>query len=74
MENKVNLIWTFYGDALEEFLNRCVAVGAETEEERTEILFELLAEGKIESLVQTERSKDKIIEDLKKNFNVADFT
>ena len=55
-----------------EFWERVTKRKAETEEARTRILLELMAEGKMNTVIQTNRTKEEYIEDLKKNFNILE--
>lgn len=72
MENNDGmLMWSMDVETAMEFYKRVAERGADTEKERTDILFELLEEGKISGLSATKRNKEQIIKDLKKNFNVA---
>jgi hypothetical protein len=71
MSDSKTLIWTMDIDTLEEFYVRATERNAQTEEEKAQILLELAQEGRMKSVSSTARSKDQIISDLKKNFNVA---
>lgn len=66
-----NLIWEMDLNVLEEFYQRCIDKNAETEEDKIKVLTELATEGKMNRVVETARSKEQIVSDLKKNFNVA---
>lgn len=51
-----------------EFCKRCIARGAETRQEKTEILIEMAKEGLMNSVMETKRTPDQVAEDMAKNF------
>lgn len=55
-------------DTALEFYKRCNEQNADTEEKRMDILTALAREGRMESVIATGRSKDQVVEDLKKNY------
>jgi hypothetical protein len=58
-----------------EFWERVIAKKAETLEERNAILLELVHEGRIQSVIATERTKEQIVKDVVKHYgNVLDLT
>lgn len=57
-----------------EFYRRAAAAKAETEEARTKILIQMVEEGLITTVVQTNRTKEEYVSDLAKNFEVLDLT
>lgn len=57
-----------------EFYRRAKEIGAETEEDRLQLLLAMADEGKLVRVSQTNRTKAKYIEDISKNFNVWDLT
>lgn len=57
-------------DVAMEFYTRCDARGANTREEREEVLCELAREGKMNYIAETKRTMEQYIEDTAKNFNV----
>lgn len=57
-----------------EFYRRAKEANANTEEERTAILFDMAEEGLIKRVMQTQRTKEQYIKDLSKNFEVLDLT
>lgn len=64
----MTMIFEMTLDVAEEFYRRCVEKVAETEEERTDILIELAKEGRMNSVIHTERTQEQIIADAAKNF------
>lgn len=70
MSDKVTIIWDMTAKTAMEFYERCIARGANTEEERTKILMELADEGKMTRVVATSRTKDQVLRDTAKNFNI----
>lgn len=66
------MLFAFSMDILtaQEFYRRAEELGAETEEERTAILMQMVEEGLIQNVVATDRTKEKYLNDLKKNFKV----
>lgn len=65
-----HLAWTMTADIAMEFFKRCQERGANTEPERVEILAELAKEGKMQSVVATNKTKEEYIEDKAKHFKV----
>lgn len=65
-----HLAWTMTPDTAMEFFQRCQERGAKTEVERVKILGELLKEGKMTSVVATNKTKDEYIRDKAKHFNI----
>ena len=62
-------------DTALEFWQRVIDRKAETLEERNIILMELVEEGRIQSVMSTERTKEQIIQDAAKNYGrVLDLT
>ena len=55
-----------------ELVERAKAKGIQEGESMQEALDEMIAEGRIERLVKTERPEDQIIEDLQKHWKVKD--
>ena len=68
----MTIVWTMNADVALEFYERCAEREAHTEEQRLVILRELAEEGKMVSVMATERTKEQYVEDLNKNFNVLD--
>lgn len=66
----MTLQWEMSQDTALEFFKRCGDRSAKTEDERIAILFELAEEGKMTSVSQTSRTKEEIIKDKAKHFNV----
>ena len=62
--------WMMSADTAMEFFKRCQAKGAKTEEARVAILAELAAEGRMDSVIQTDRTPAQIVADKSKQFNV----
>jgi hypothetical protein len=71
----MNYIFQMSVDTALEFWERVVARNAQTEEERQDILIELVQEGKVDAVSKTNRSKEQILKDAKKNYgNVLNLT
>lgn len=62
--------WTMTVDTALEFYARCRDRGAKTEEERVKILVELAEEGKMKTVVASNKTKEEYIEDKAKHFNL----
>jgi hypothetical protein len=62
-------------DTALEFYTRCREQNAQTLEERNKILLELVEEGRIQSVIATNRTKEQIAEDAAKHYGrVLDLT
>jgi hypothetical protein len=61
-------------DQLELFFTICRELNLQTEEERTALLFAMAKLGKVERAWSTKRSKNKLVKDLAKHFNVTRIT
>jgi hypothetical protein len=71
----MNYMFRMDVDTALEFWERVMDRKAETLEERNAILIELVEEGRIKSVMATERTKEQIIEDAAKNYGrVLDLT
>ena len=57
-----------------EFYRRAGEAKADTEEARTKILIQMVEEGLIKTVTQTNRTKEQYVADLAKNFEVLDLT
>lgn len=69
-----NHAFLFDLDTLEEFYKRCMAVNANTEEDKNRILVELLAENKIAYLGETNKSVPELaIEFIKKGIKAKSY-
>lgn len=64
--------WVMDAEVAEEFFRRCEQYHASSEQQRVAILRELAEEGKMKSVSYSESSKEKVIEELKKNFSTID--
>jgi len=63
-----NLMFEMTVDTALEFYERCLKQKAETLEEKTQILIDLAKEGKMKSVMSTDRSMDQVAKDMSKNF------
>lgn len=68
------IAWTMTADTATEFFKRCHERGANTEPERVKILAELAEEGRMTSVVATNKTKEEYIKDKAKHFNVLKVT
>ncbi len=55
-------------DVAIEFYRRCEETNAQTRQARTNILLDMASEGKIASVMETQRTPDEIAADMAKNF------
>lgn len=69
-DNKKTFAFRMDVDTALEFFERTKERGAETEEERIKILLELANEGKMKNIIMTSRTKEQIIEDYEKHYNI----
>lgn len=65
-----NIAWTMDVETAMEFYQRCIGRNAKTEEEKVAILAELSREGKMKSVVVTNKTRDEYIEDKAKHFKI----
>lgn len=71
----MNFMFQMDVDTALEFYERVHAQNAQTLDERNKILLELVEEGRIKSVIATERSKDQIVKDAAKHYGrVLDLT
>lgn len=63
------LVWKMSLEVAEKFWTLCKERNAQTEEERIAILIELIPE--MQSIQQTDRTKEQFLKDLAKNWKVA---
>lgn len=59
-------------EVAEEFYRRALAFNAITEEQRTNILFEMVKEGLIKGFIETDCTKDQFVKLMQQHFNVID--
>jgi len=52
------------------FFELCLEKGIDSEKDRTELLWRMAREGKVSSVVQTERTREQILDDLRKHYNI----
>jgi hypothetical protein len=64
----MNYMFHMSVDTALEFWDRVIARKADSLAERNQILLELVEEGKIKSVMATERSKDQIVHDAAKHY------
>lgn len=57
---------------LEEFYRRAKHLNAITEEQKTHVLFEMVREGLIKNVLETNTTKEQFVEVLSRYFNVLD--
>ena len=69
---KTTIVWTMTADTAMEFFQRCTDRKAETEDERMAVLVELMEEGKMTSVVATDKSKEEYIQDKAKHFKILE--
>lgn len=69
MDTKL-IAWTMTPDTAMMFYERCMERKADTPEERIKILAELAAEGRMQSVVATNKTKDEYIQDKAKHFKI----
>lgn len=50
-------------DQAEEFYRRCVSRGVQTVEQKNEILMEMIKEGKVQAVTETNRTKEQYVQD-----------
>lgn len=55
-------------EVAQEFYQRVIDQNAQTREEKTQILIDLAKEGRINSVIETQRTPDQIAADMAKNF------
>jgi len=65
-----NYSFTMSPDIALEFYTEVKKRNLNTEKERLNLLIELTKQGKIKSISKTSRSKEELIKDLSKHFNV----
>ncbi len=61
-------------DTAYEFYRRAKEHNAQTEDDRVNILLDMVAEGLINGVAETSRTKEEYIADLSKEFKVLDLT
>jgi hypothetical protein len=62
------------GSAAEEFFRRVTLLEEDNEENRTKILIKMAKEGLIESVMETQRTKEQYVKDIGKEFKLLDLT
>ena len=71
----MNFMFQMNVDTALEFYTRCREQNAQTLEERNKILLQLVEEGRIKSVMATNRTKEQIVSDAAKNYGrVLDLT
>ena len=71
----MNFMFQMDVDTALEFYTRCKEQNAQTLEERNKILLQLVEEGRIKSVMATNRTKDEIVQDAAKHYGrVLDLT
>lgn len=58
-------------ELLEEFYRRAKALGAQTEEQKTHILLQMVQEGLIKNALSTNATKEEFVKAVSKHFNVT---
>lgn len=69
-KNKKSIAWMMTADTAMEFFKRCMETGAETEQEKVEILTDLAREGRMTSVTVTGKSREEYIQDKAKHFKI----
>lgn len=72
--NVKNIAWTMNVDTALEFYKRCIERNAKTEREKVAILTELAQEGRMASVVATNKTREEYVEDKAKHFRVLKIT
>lgn len=67
---KKTVAWTMTADTAMEFFKRCHEQGANTQEERVQILIKLAQEGQMKSVVATSKTKEEYIADKARHFRI----
>lgn len=64
------IAWTMDSATAMEFFKRCMERKAETEPERAKILMELAKEGRMKSVVATNKTREEYVKDKAKHFKI----
>ncbi len=65
-----NIAWTMSVETAMEFYRRCMEQNAETEEQEVRILMDLAGEGRMTSVVATNKTQEEYIQDKAKHFDI----
>lgn len=65
-----HIAWTMSVDTALEFYKRCIERKAETEQEKVAILTELAQEGRMKSVVATNKTQEEFINDKSRHFKI----
>lgn len=50
-------------DQAEEFFKRCIARGVQTLDQKNEVIMEMIKEGKVQAVTETNRTKEQYVQD-----------